>query len=204
MYEFVQGKLIEKSPMRAVLDVHGVGYEVRIPISTFSKLPALGEAVRLLTHFIVREDAQQLYGFFTPEEREFFRLLISISGIGPKMGITMLSGMTLPELRQAIIQGSILTLTNIPGIGKKTAERVIVELREKVVSLDVKDASPMMPSGPASAQDQILEDSIQALQELGYKKQDAKDALQKAWKELEGSASQGSVPELIRKSLKYV
>lgn len=203
MYEFLIGNLIEKSPTKAVLDVHGVGYEIRIPVSTFSKLPALGDQTKLLTHFIVREDVQQLYGFSTSEEREFFRLLISISGIGPKMGITMLSGMTLQELRQAIIQGSVMTLTNIPGIGKKTAERVIVELREKVVALDVREGTPTS-NVLGSPKDQVNEDCLRALQELGYNKQASKEALQKAWKEIEGNGVQGTVPELIRKSLKYV
>lgn len=201
MFEYLQGTLIEKGPMRAVIDVHGVGYEVRIPVSTFSKLPVLGAPVQLLTHYVVREDAQLLYGFAAAEERELFRLLISISGIGPKLGITILSGMTLQELKQAIVQGDIPSLTAIPGIGKKTAERVVIELREKISAEEIT-------GGPRainlSQDDAILNDSLAALFELGYKKKDAQGALARAAKDLDQSGVTRSVSDLVRKALKYV
>ncbi len=201
MFEYLKGTLVEKSAMRAVVDVQGVGYEVRIPVSTFSKLPALESSVKLLIHYVVREDAQLLYGFATAEERELFRLLISISGIGPKLGITILSGMTLQELKQAIAQGNVQTLTAIPGIGKKTAERVVVELREKI-SVEEMIAG----SGPInlSQDDAILNDSLAALLELGYKKKDGQTALERAARDLDQSGAKRSVSDLVRKALKYV
>lgn len=200
MYHHLTGNLIEKTATKIVVDVNGVGYEIRIPVSTFSKLPALGERVRILTHFHVREDFQALFGFYTAEERELFRMLLSVSGIGPKMALTLLSGVTIPELKQAIIQGSLLVLTSIPGIGKKTAERLIVELREKVV-LEGEEAAA---SGRAQVNPEtvLAEDSMRALVELGYRKQDAKAAVEKALKALEGNKR--SVSEVIRLSLKHV
>ena len=201
MYEYLKGILIEKSPTRAVIDVQGVGYDVRIPVSTFSKLPALGDPVKLLAHLIVREDLEQIYGFYTYEERDLFRLLISISGIGPKLGVTMLSGMTVQELKQAIIQGAVPTLTTIPGIGRKIAERVVVQLREKVA---LEEANLSLTSSTSNQDEAIMNDSIRALLELGYKKQDSRTALQKAWKELETGGAKPSISELVRKSLKYV
>lgn len=198
MYQYLFGQLIEKSPAKVTLDVNGVGYEIRIPVSTYSKLPALGEKVKLLTHFHVREDAQILYGFFTDEERDLFRLLTSVTGIGPKIAMTVLSGMTVREIKHAIVQGSLAVLTSISGIGKKIAERIVLELREKVVLDDAQAAE----SYTGTAEDLELEDSLQALVELGYKKPNAKAALEKAMKDFQGEKP--SVPELIRKSLKYV
>lgn len=198
MFHYLQGKLAEKSPMLAVLDVHGVGYEIHIPLSTYSQLPALGADVRLLTHFIVREDVQQLYGFSTEDERDLFRMLISVSGVGPKVATTALSGLPIHELREAIASGSIPVLTSISGIGKKTAERLIVELKEKVViEQRAAKASPL-----ASAAGRAAEDSLQALVSLGYKRPDAKAAVEKAMKDKPGQAL--TVEDLIRASLKYV
>ncbi len=202
MYEFLKGILIEKTPTRVVLEVQGTGYDLRIPVSTFSRLPALGDPVKLLTHFIVREDVQQLYGFFSAEERELFRLLISVSGIGPKLGVTLLSGMTLPELKQAIVQGSIPNLTAIPGIGRKIAERVVVELREKIALDSISETGSGLIN--FNQEEAMVSDTLQALMELGYKKQDAKTALQKASKEIEQAGQKPTIAELVRKSLKYV
>ena len=200
MYQYFSGQLVEKTPAKVVLDVHGVGYDIRIPVSTYSKLPALGEKTKLLIHFHVREDAQILYGFITEEERDLFRLLLLVTGIGPKIAMTVLSGMTIKELKQAIIQGSLPVLTSISGIGKKIAERVVVELREKIV-LEESETVHSGSSIPGS-EGLLLEDSLQALVELGYKKQNAKSALQKAIQELEGQKP--SIADLVRKSLKYV
>jgi len=197
MYHYLQGKLVEKSPMLAVLDVNGVGYDVHIPLSTYSGLPSLGSEVKLLTHFIVREDAQLLHGFLTEDERELFRLLISVSGIGPRVATTALSGLPIQDLKEAIATGAIPVLTAISGIGKKTAERLIVELKEKMVLEQRTLKSP-----PVSAAGRIVEDSLQALVSLGYRKPDAKAAVEKAVKDKEGQSL--SVEELIRASLKYV
>ncbi len=200
MYQYFTGRLTEKTPTVVVLETGGIGYQIQISLSTFSALPEIGGSVRLLTHFVVREDAHILYGFSTEEERHLFRLLISISGIGPKSAMTVLSGIQLPELRRAIIDGNLTLLTSIPGIGKKTAERIIVELREKVLFDEHKAA------GSATEKMQmhgaLVEDSLQALVELGYRKQSAQEAVQKALKNFE--AGKVSVPDLIRASLKYI
>lgn len=200
MYEYLAGRLIEKKPTSIVLDVNGVGYLAQIPVSTFSGLPEVGQHIKLLAHFLVREDTHQIYGFLSEEERGLFRLLISVSGIGPKTAMTVLSGIPIGELKRAIIEGNLVVLTGIPGIGRKTAERLVVELREKIaldesqdklaVSARARDASPE------------VEDSIQALVGLGYRRPNAKEAVEKALKKSEGAKY--SVPDLVRNALKYV
>ena len=199
MYQYLTGRLIEKSPTHVVIETGGIGYLIQIPVSTFSGLSEIGQSVRILTHFIVREDAHLLYGFLTEEERELFRLLISISGIGPKSAMTVLSGVPLAELKKAIIDGNLVLLTSIPGIGKKTAERIVIELREKLIVTDSRTSSS---TGTMRANDVLVEDSLRALVELGYRKQNAQEAIQKALRHLDGSKI--SVPDLIRASLKYV
>ena len=200
MYHYLAGKIAEKTPTAAILDVNGIGYEVRVSLSTFSSLPNLGETVKLFTHFVVREDAQLLYGFATEEEREAFRLLISISGIGPKLAITLLSGVTLPELKRAIQEKNIPVLTAISGIGQKTAERVIIELKDKIGKAEVSAGRELVHD--ASVSDQMVEDSVAALVSLGYTKQKAKDAVQKTLKAMSGKKP--SVEEIIRNALKHV
>ena len=199
MYHYLNGRLIEKSPTQLVLETGGIGYQVQIPVSTYSALPETGQTVRILTHFVVREDAQALYGFLTEEERRIFKLLISVSGIGPKMAMTALSGISVPELKKAIVEGSLAVLTGISGIGRKTAERIVVELREKLV-LEGHDhsGSSLLTEKP----NVLVEDSLQALVALGYRRQNAKEALQKVLKN--PGAEKLSVEELIRASLKYV
>lgn len=200
MYQYLMGKIAEKTPAAAVLDVNGVGYEVRISVNTFSALPDLGQTTKLLTHFVVREDAQLLYGFATEDERELFRLLLSVSGIGPKMAITLLSGMTIPELKRAIREGSVAALSSVSGIGKKTAERVIVELKDKLPREGAKDSGDILHD--MSVSDQMVEDAISALIALGYTKQKAKEAVQKILKD--GGGKKLTVEEIIRKALKHV
>lgn len=200
MYHYLTGRLVEKAPTAVVLDVEGVGYHIQIPLSSFKTLPEVGQSVRVLTHFVVREDSQTLYGFLTEEERHLFRLLISVSGIGPKMAITLLSGISIPQLKQAIIEGSLTVLTGVPGIGRKTAERLVVELREKIV---LGDRRMEMPAAlRISGQDQLIEDSLRALISLGYQKRVAKEAIQRALQT--PKAEKLSVEDLIRTSLKYV
>jgi Holliday junction DNA helicase RuvA len=200
MYHYFIGKVAEKTPTAVILDVNGIGYEVRVSLSTFSSLPNLGETVKLFTHFVVREDAQLLYGFATEEEREAFRLLISISGIGPKLAITLLSGVTLPELKRAIQEKNIPVLTAISGIGQKTAERVIIELKDKIGKAEISAGKELIHD--ASISDQMVEDSVSALVSLGYTKQKAKDAVQKTLKAMLGKKP--SVEEIIRTALKHV
>ena len=200
MYHYLNGKIAEKTPTAVILDVNGIGYEVRVSLSTFSSLPNLGETVKLFTHFVVREDAQLLYGFATEEEREAFRLLISISGIGPKLAITLLSGVTLPDLKRAIQEKNIPVLTAISGIGQKTAERVIIELKDKIGKAEISAGKELIHD--ASVSDQMVEDSVAALVSLGYTKQKAKDAVQKVLKASLGKKV--SVEEIIRAALKHV
>jgi len=200
MYHYLSGKIAEKTPVAVILDVNGIGYEVRVSLSTFSSLPNLGETVKLFTHFVVREDAQLLYGFATEEEREAFRLLISISGIGPKLAITLLSGVTLPELKRAIQEKNTPVLTAISGIGQKTAERVIVELKDKIGRSEVSSGKEIVHD--AGVSDQMVEDSVSALVSLGYTKQKAKEAIQKTLKAMLGKKP--SVEEIIRAALKHV
>jgi len=200
MYHYLNGKIAEKTPTAVILDVNGIGYEVRVSLSTFSSLPNLGEAVKLFTHFVVREDAQLLYGFATEEEREAFRLLISISGIGPKLAITLLSGVTLQELKRAIQEKNIPVLTAISGIGQKTAERVMIELKDKIGKAEISTGQELIHD--ASVSDQMVEDSVSALVSLGYTKQKAKDAIQKTLKAMLGKKP--SVEEIIRAALKHV
>lgn len=200
MYQYLTGKLVEKSPTSITLDVNGVGYHIHIPVSTYSSLPATTETVKILTHFVVREDAQLLYGFSTEEERQFFRLLLSISGIGPKMATTVLSGIQLPELKRAIVEGSLAVLTSISGIGKKTAERIIIELKEKI-SLDEKQAAAAGPSQTEMFK-AAAEDAIRALVELGYRRPSAKEAVEQALKSPGGGKL--SISDLIRTALKYI
>ncbi len=199
MYHFLSGKLVEKTATGAVLDVHGIGYEIHIPVSSFGRLPALGETAKLFIHFVVREDAQLLYGFATEDERRLFRHLIGISGIGPKTGLTALSGVETGALKRAIVQGQVEVLQQVPGIGKKTAERIVIELREKLAAESIQGeaapASVLPAGGPAG-------DAVEALVALGYKKAEAKQAVEKSLKGLSGRSA--SVEELVRQSLQHV
>lgn len=164
------GTLLEKNPPQILLDCHGVGYEVDVPMSTFYNLPATGEKVALLTHFVVREDAQILYGFGTAAEREAFRQLIKISGVGPRTALSVLSGMSVSDLSQAISAQDSGRIIKVPGIGKKTAERLLLELKGKLgADLNLPGAGP--------AQSDVQSDIQQALMALGYSDKDAAAAL---------------------------
>jgi Holliday junction DNA helicase RuvA len=164
----VTGTLAEKSPPQVLIDVGGVGYEIDVPMSTFYNLPALGERVTLLTHFVVREDAQLLFGFLTAEERATFRLLVRISGVGPRTALSILSGLSVAELAQAVTQQQAGRLVKVPGIGKKTAERLLLELKGKL--------GPDL-AAPASLASDAQADIVQALVALGYSERDAAAAL---------------------------
>jgi holliday junction DNA helicase RuvA len=165
----LSGILAEKSPPQLLVDCQGVGYEVDVPMSTFYNLPALGERVTLLTHLVVREDAQLLYGFLTAAERATFRELIRISGIGPRTALSVLSGLSVAELAQAVAQQQALRLTKVPGIGKKTAERLLLELKGKL--------APDLGAPGAAAASDAQADIVQALMALGYNERDAAAAL---------------------------
>ena len=163
------GTLAEKNPPQVIVDCNGVGYEVLVPMSTFYNLPALGEKTALLTHFVVREDAQILFGFASSSERETFRQLIKISGVGPRTALSILSGMSVAEIAQAITLQEPGRLTKIPGIGKKTAERLMLELKGKL-GADIS-------AGPHSVANDAQNDILQALVALGYSDKEALLAL---------------------------
>ena len=162
------GVLVEKAPPRLLVDVRGIGYEVDVPMSSFYNLPALGEPVTLLTHFVVREDAQVLFGFLTHDERATFRLLVKIAGIGPRTALAILSGLSVTELAQAVSLQESGRLVKVPGIGKKTAERLLLELKGK---LGEAIATPTSVAGGAQT------DILQALMALGYNDREAAAAL---------------------------
>ena len=166
----IVGTLVHKHPPQILVDCHGVGYEIDVPMSTFYNLPALGESVALLTHFVVREDAQLLYGFATPAEREAFRQLIKISGVGPRMALSVLSGLSLTELAQAVSSQDAARLTKVPGVGKKTAERLLLELKGKL-GPDLN-----LPNQAGQGSDN-QGDIQQALLALGYNDREAAAAL---------------------------
>ena len=182
------GLLAAKSPPQLLVDVGGIGYEVDVPMSTFYNLPALGERVTLLTHFVVREDVQQLFGFLSPDERATFRLLIKISGVGPRTALSILSGLSVAELAQAIAAQVPGRLVKVPGIGKKTAERLLLELRGKL-GADL--------TAPASVASDAQADIVQALLALGYNDRDAAAAL----KSLPGDIGVSDGIKLALKSL---
>ena len=176
MIALLRGVLVEKHPNQAVIDVGGVGYDVTIPVSTFSHLPESGAEVRLRIHTHVREDALSLYGFLTADEKNLFERLISVSGIGPKLAVTILSGLAAADLIHSIRRGEVEKLVRIPGIGKKTAERLVLELRDKLPA--VAGEEPATPPAPVlSATDQ---DVLSALLNLGCARPQAEAAVRKA------------------------
>ena len=164
----LHGKLIEKQPPQVVVDVHGLGYEVDVPMSTFYNLPGIGEAVTLHTHLVVREDAHLLYGFGSEEERRVFRLLLKISGVGPKLALSVLSGLSINDLALAVVQQEAGRLVKIPGVGKKTAERLLLELKDK---LDISDNKAVR-----APQHEAMSDILHALLALGYSEREAQAA----------------------------
>ncbi len=165
----LQGLLAEKNPPQVLLDCNGVGYEVDVPMSTFYNLPGLGEKITLLTHFVVREDAQILYGFASASEREAFRQLIKISGVGPRTALSVLSGMSVADIAQAVTAQDAGRLVKVPGIGKKTAERLLLELKGKF--------GPDLGAGTASVSSDAQADILQALVALGYSDREAAASL---------------------------
>lgn len=179
MITFLEGTLAESLPGRLAINVGGVGYEVLVPLSTSDGMPAINKPVRILTHFHVREQEQTLYGFRTTEERDLFRLLIDrVSGIGPKLSLAVLSGMSVTDFKNAVVGGDIAALSTISGLGKKTAERIVLELRDKVGVTSAWEAASEggeAVSGKAGA----INDAVLAMISLGYKQADALKAVKK-------------------------
>ncbi len=198
MITFLHGKLVEALPTQVTVDVQGIGYEALIPLSSFDKLPSPGHDVHLLTHLAIREDAHVLYGFMTAAERDMFRLLIhTVSGIGPKIALNVLSGMNVTALRGAVANGDVKALSQISGVGKKTAERIVVELKDKIGAAGAWEASSAQRS--LSAADQKLNDAMLALLALGFKQIEAHDAVRGAQAVLGDKAT---VEDLVRACLK--
>lgn len=191
----ISGTLLEKNPPSLLLNVQGVGYEVDVPMSTFYDLPSIGEAVELHTHFVVREDAQLLFGFGSKLERSVFRTLLKVNGVGAKVALSILSGMTTDELFQSIAQKDAVPLTRVPGIGKKTAERLVVELQDKVDALAGGSVQAGLPETVDTSTRMQAEDALLA---LGYKSAEAKRLLDK------NSSDGQSVEEMIRAALRGV
>src|ERR1051325_546353 len=198
MITFLRGKLVEAVPTQIMMEVNGVGYELLIPLSSFDKLPVPGQDLTILTHLAIREDAHVLYGFMTSAEREMFRLLINtVSGIGPKIALNVLSGMNVTALRGAVANGDVKSLSQISGIGRKMAERIVVELKDKIGAAGAWEASSALRS--LSAADQKVNDAVLALLALGFKPPDAHDAVRGAQTLL---GDQATVEELVRGCLK--
>ena len=199
MITSIEGVLTAATPLRAVIEIGGFGYEVNIPVTTAEKLPVTGEKVKLHTLVVYREDSQTLYGFASATERDFFRLMIEqVSGVGPKVALTIMSKLSLPALQGAIGSGDIATLSKCPGIGKKTAERLVVELKGKV-GVIAPHASSVAAGQPAeAAEPSPHHDAILALAALGYKPADADRAVRAAALALGANAS---TEALIKKAL---
>jgi Holliday junction DNA helicase RuvA len=198
MITFLQGILVEALPTQVVVEVAGVGYEVLIPLSSYDRLPPAGREVRLLTHLSVREDAHVLYGFMTAGERDLFRLLIqTVSGIGPKLALNVLSGMNPTAFRGAVATGDVRALSQISGVGRKTAERIVVELKDKVGAAGAWEAgSEARALAPA---DRAVNDAVLALVALGRKQPEAFEAVRGALAVL---GPEATVEQLVRASLK--
>ena len=198
MITFLHGNLVESLPTQVTIEVNGVGYEVLIPLSSYDKLPQPGQQLKLLTHLVVREDAHILYGFMTATEREMFRLLINaVSGIGPKTALNILSGISVTAFRGAVASADVKMLSQISGVGKKTAERIIIELKDRVGKGGALEASSAQRA--LSDSDQKINDAVLALMALGFKPAEAHDAIRAAHAVL---GPQAGIEELVRASLK--
>ena len=197
MITFLDGKLVSALPTLATVDVNGVGYEVFIPLSSYDKLPTVGQPIRILTHLAVREDAHILYGFMTVPERDLFRLLVNnVSGIGPKLALAVLSGMSVSNFKTAVVNSDIAAISKISGLGKKTAERIVLELKDKLGVAAAWEAATAAYA-PTPEQEQANE-AVLALIALGYKLVDA----HKAVRDLQTQGQAKSAEELVKLALK--
>ena len=197
MIAFLDGKLVSALPTQAIVDVSGVGYEVFIPLSSYDKLPAAGQSVRILTHLHVREDAHVLYGFMSAAERDLFRLLVNhVSGIGPKLGLAVLSGMSVNNFKSAVVNSDVAALAKISGLGKKTAERIVLELKDKLgVAAAWEAASATHAPTP---EEEEANEAVLALIALGYKQVDA----YKSVREMQQKGEAKSAEDLVKFALK--
>lgn len=196
MISYIRGILAEKTPARIVIESAGVGYEVLVPLSSYDALPRVGDELLIHTHHHVREDVQQLYGFATERERQIFRMLISVSGIGPRLALGILSGASVDGITDAIVREEVEQLTLIPGIGKKTAQRLIVELKGRIAE---EEAMVVVGRG-VSAADSSARQAVEALIALGFTRATSKKAVEKAAGECGGKPC---VEELVRSALRH-
>jgi len=203
MIAYLKGKLLEKEANSVIVETNGVGYEVTIPLSTFYELGEIGEYIELRIFTYVREDALQLFGFKTLRERELYLKLISVQGIGAKSGISMLSGMSADEIIVALRTDNLARLTSIPGVGRKTAERMVIELRDKLNDLSsgaAQQQSASTVSGANVSADAVYDDALSALTNLGYQR----NAAEKALKQAVQDGTEMSVQKLLRRSLQLL
>jgi len=203
MITFLEGTLEESLPTQVVVNVHGVGYEVLIPLSSFDKLPPIGKPIKILTHLQVREDAHILYGFMTALERDLYRLLINnVSGIGPKLGLAVLSGMSVMNFKSAVVNSNTGLIAKISGIGKKTAERIVLELKDK---LGVAAAWEAASADHAPSEEDVrINDAVLALISLGYKQVEAHKAVKRALADAGAAGVTASLEDLVRQALKLM
>ena len=199
MIALISGKIVFKGIAHVIVDVQGVGYRVFIPLTTFYELPEPGQNITLHIHTNVKQDGINLFGFYTDQERDLFQLMISVSGIGPKIAMNILSGISAQEFLNAISGGNVNKLVRIPGVGKKMAERLILELKEKVLKKMITEQTP--ETGIQNRQDDIMEDVLSALVNLGYKNNVARDALDKA---VRSSEEELEMDKLLKKTLKFL
>lgn len=200
MYEFIKGTLVEATPSKAIVEAHGVGYCVFIPLNNFSKLPAVGSVLTLFASFVVREDSQKLYGFLTRSERDLFETLIEISGVGPKTALCLLGHAEMDVLQAALSQGDTQMICKIPGIGKKTAERLIMEMRDKIKK-GIGATSGLQPLQSLSKEEGVIADAVSALVNLGYNSAQAQKAVKSA---MEKSSDKPELARLITAALRKI
>jgi Holliday junction DNA helicase RuvA len=198
MIALINGKIAYKGISHIVVDVQGVGYRIFIPLTTFYELPEAGQPVTLHIHTQVKQDGINLFGFYSLQERDIFQLMISVSGIGPKIAMNILSGIAAQEMLQAISGGDLVKLVSVPGVGKKMAERLVLELKEKVIKKMIADQIPITDDRHKASQ-LIKEDVLSALVNLGYKNNMAKDALDKV---MQLSKDELTLDQLLKKTLK--
>jgi holliday junction DNA helicase RuvA len=191
MYEYIKGTLIEATFTKATIDVQGLGYSLLIPFNNYSKLPAIGTTITLYASFVVREDSQKLFGFLTRHERDLFESLIEVSGVGPKTGLSLVGHMEINDLQAAISQGNIQLICKIPGIGKKTAERLIIDMRDKIKK-GMDKSSSLHPLTGMEGEKGVVADAISALVNLGYNSAQAQKAIKTAIGKTQGE------PELAK------
>jgi len=193
----IKGVLLEKQAPQLLIDVSGIGYEVQAPMTTIYQLPEIGQSTTLYTHFVVREDAQLLYGFASQRERSLFRTLIKVNGVGPKLALTILSGIETDDFVRSVREGDSATLVRLPGVGKKTAERLLVEMKDRLKDWQLEGGVTQAGDFLATGESDYQAEAESALMALGYKPQDASKAIARL-----KNASISSSEELIRSALK--